>query len=105
MLTVDEFYGECQFRSQSPRYPYPAAGIGNKDQWDKAFRHDRILGLPVLLRIYSAPCFKGKHPDSNKIIGLPVLLRMSGGTLYPSGPCCPFLPLNKGNEDSGNEIG
>ena len=33
-----------------------------------------------------------------------LLLRMSGGTLYPRGPCCPFLPLDKGNEDSGNEI-
>ena len=25
-------------------------------------------------------------------------------TLYPRGPSCPFLPLDKGNEDSGNEI-
>ena len=42
--------------------------------------------------------------DAHKILGLPVLLRMSGGTLYPRGPCCPFLPLDKGHEDSGNEI-
>ena len=57
-----------------------AAGMGNKDLWDKAFHHDRILGFLVLLL-------------------------MSGRTLYSRGPCCPFLPLDKGNEDSGNEIG
>ena len=51
----------AQSRSQSPRYPYPAAGTGNKDLWDKAFRHDKILGLPVLQRMYSTPCFKGTH--------------------------------------------
>ena len=67
---------QAQSRSQSPRYSCPVVGTGNKDLWDKAFRHDRILGLPVLLR-------------------------MSGGMLYPRGPCWPFLPLNKSNEDSG----
>ena len=25
--------------------------------------------------------------------------------LYPRGPRCPFQPLDKGNEDTGNEIG
>ena len=48
------------------------------------------------------------HVSTNKrdakILGLSVLMRMSGGTLYPRGPCCPFLLLDKGNEDSGNEI-
>ena len=29
---------ETQSRFQSPRYPYPAAGTGNKDLWDNPFR-------------------------------------------------------------------
>ena len=36
--------------SQSPRYP---SGTGNNALEDKAFRHDRILGLLVLLRMCS----------------------------------------------------
>ena len=42
-------------RSQSPRYPYTAAGTGNNDLWDEAFRHDRIIGLPMLLRMCASP--------------------------------------------------
>ena len=43
------------------RSRYPGAETGNKDLWDKAFRHDRILGLSVLLRMCLTPCFKGTH--------------------------------------------
>ena len=66
--------GTDQSRSQSP------AGAANKDLWGEVIRHDRILGLPVLLR-------------------------RSGGSLYPRGPCCLLQLLDKGNEDSWNEIG
>ena len=37
LLTVK---GMAQSRSQSPCYPYPVAGMGNKDLCDKAFRQD-----------------------------------------------------------------
>ena len=43
---------------KQPRSPYPAAGTGNKGLCDNALRHDRILELPVLLRMCSTPCFK-----------------------------------------------
>ena len=100
LLFIMNYIITIQSHSQSPLYPYPSAGMGNKDLCDKAFHHDRNLGLPVLLRMCSTPCFKATH----KILGLPVLLCMSGGKLYPRGPCCPFLPPDKGNEDSGKEI-
>ena len=42
--------------------PLSSGGAANKELWGEAIRHDRILGLPVLLR-------------------------KSGGSLYPRGPC------------------
>ena len=54
-------------------------------------------------------CFKGTHTRFLVFLdSVPVLLSMSGETLYPRGPCCPFLPLDEGNEDyrkTRNEIG
>ena len=35
-------FASLQSRSQSTRYPYPAAWTGNKDLCDKVFRYDRI---------------------------------------------------------------
>ena len=91
--------------------------------WGKAIRHDRIIGLLILLCMCSTPCFnkrtpklvpRGRDPfgqhqrnlDRNElalgtrltdatILGLPVLFQRS---------LLPVPPLDKGKEDSGNEI-
>ena len=65
---------ECaaQSRSQSPRYPYPTIGMGNKDLWKKVF---------CLTCVVKPEVQESCH----------------GGMLYPRGPCCLFLLLDKGN--------
>ena len=37
--------------------PLSSCGAANKDLWGEAIHHDRIRGLPVLLRMCSTPCF------------------------------------------------
>ena len=77
------------------------AGTGNKDLRDKAFRHGRILGLPVLLHMCLTPCF-------NK--GTPIFLDFwfycacQAERFIPEVLVARFSPLDKGNEDSGNKI-
>ena len=62
------FVLQLQSHSQSPRYPYSAAGTGNKDLWDKVFRHDRILGNPV--HVYICPFELLNHWTSTWTSGL-----------------------------------
>ena len=79
--------------------PLSSGGAANKDLWRKRSAMTGFLDF----RLYCA-CVRPHVSTDAKILGLPILLRKSGGSLYPRGPCCPLQPLDKANEDSGNEI-
>ena len=65
----------------------------NNDLWGEAIRHDRILGLPVLLRMCSTDSW------TSGLIAQVRRITLSQKSLLAAPPA-----LDKGNEDSGNEI-
>ena len=72
--------------------------------WDKAFSLTCAVKLEVQEScVRKKVCVSHWNMKSNTCTVEPEVESCHGWTLYPRGPCCPFLPLDKGNEDSGNK--